>query len=103
MITNDIINKVAQLIRTQDPGHKDPKEIKVNKELLAPKDKDKDAVVLSAAGESYAHPAEPRAEYEKDQIMKVERLKALVQKGSYKIDEEMANTIAERIARDLLT
>lgn len=101
MITNDIINKVAQLIRTQDPGHKDPKEIKVNKELLAPKDKD--AVVLSAAGESYAHPAEPRAEYEKDQIMKVEHLKALVQKGSYKIDEEMANTIAERIARDLLT
>jgi anti-sigma28 factor (negative regulator of flagellin synthesis) len=101
MITNDIINKVAQLIRTQDPGHKDPKEIKVNKELLAPKDKD--AVVLSQAGESYAHPAAPRAEYEKDQIMKVERLKALVQKGSYKIDEEMANTIAERIARELLT
>lgn len=99
MMTNDIISQVANLIRTRDLSQRDPKEIKVQKEISAPKDE----VELSSAGETYANPVSTQSEYEKDQHMKVERLKALVQKGNYKLNEEMVNNIAENIARDLLT
>lgn len=98
MLTNEIVSQVAHLIRTRDLSQKDPKEIKVQKEILAPKDE----VELSTAGENYAHPVTTQSEYEKDQHMKVERLKALVQGGHYKLDEGMVNSIAERITRDLL-
>jgi anti-sigma28 factor (negative regulator of flagellin synthesis) len=99
MMTNDIVSQVAHLIRTRDLSQKDPKEIKVQKEISAPKDE----VELSSAGETYANPVTAQPDYEKDQHMKVERLKALVQKGNYKLDETMVNSIAERIARNLLT
>jgi anti-sigma28 factor (negative regulator of flagellin synthesis) len=96
MDTNNIISQVAQLIRTRDIGPKDPKEIKVQKQVEPPKDE----VELSSAGESFASAALP--DYEKEQAMKVERLKSLVQTGNYKMDEEMINNIAERIAKNLL-
>src|SRR5688572_14739783 len=99
MMTNDIVSQVAHLIWTRDLSQKDPKEIKVQKEISAPKDE----VEISTAGETYANPVNAQPEYEKDQHMKVERLKALVQKGHYKLDETMVNSIAERIARNLLT
>src|SRR5688572_1460530 len=98
MMTNDIISQVAHLIRTRDLSQKDQKDIKVQKEISAPKDE----VELSSAGETYANPVSPVPEYEKDQHMKVERLKALVQKGNYKLNEEMVNSIAEKIAKNLL-
>ena len=99
MITNDIITQVANIIRTRDLSQKDPKEIKVQRDILAPVDE----VELSSAGESYANPVSAQPDYEKDQHMKVERLKALVQKGNYKMDETMVDSIAERIAKNLLT
>lgn len=98
MITNDIITQVANIIRTRDLSLKDPKEIKVQRDILAPVDE----VELSSAGESYANPVSAQPDYEKDQHMKVERLKALVQKGNYKMDETMVDSIAERIAKNLL-
>ncbi len=98
MMTNDIVSQVAHLIRTRDLSQRDPKEIKVQKELAPPKDE----VELSTTGESYANPVTAQPEYEKDQHMKVERLKALVQKGNYKLDEDMVNNIAENIAKGLL-
>jgi anti-sigma28 factor (negative regulator of flagellin synthesis) len=98
MLTNDIVSQVAQLIRTRDLSQKDPKEIKVHKEILAPKDE----VEISSTGESYANPVSSSPDYEKDQHMKVERLKVLIQKGNFKLDEDMVNSIAERIAKSLL-
>ena len=99
MMTNDIVNQVAHLIRTRDLNSKDPKEIKVHKDLTAPVDE----VELSSTGESYANPVTTESDYEKDQHMKVERLKALIQSRNYRMDEDMVNNIAENIAKSLLT
>lgn len=98
MITNDIVNQVAHIIRSRDLNLKDPKEIKAQKEITAPVDE----VEISPTGESYAHPVSSQSDYEKDQHMKVERLKALVRNGNFKMDEDMVNNIAESIARSLL-
>lgn len=98
MDTNNIISQVAHLIRTRDVGPKDPNQIKVQKPVEPPKDE----VELSSAGESFASTSAALPEYEKEQAMKVERLKALVQSGHYKMDEGMVDSIAERIAKNLL-
>ncbi len=98
MITNDIVNQVAHLIRTRDLSQKDPKEIKVRRDITAPVDE----VEISRAGGSYANPVSTQSDYEKDQHMKVERLKALVRNGNFKMDEDMVDNIAENIARNLL-
>jgi anti-sigma28 factor (negative regulator of flagellin synthesis) len=95
MMTTEIVNEIAHLMRQRELSLKDPKEIKAQKSVIeAPKDE----VELSQSGEFYSNPVSTSNEYEKDQFMKVERLKSLVQTGNYKMDEDMVNTIAERIA-----
>lgn len=99
MMTTEIVNEVARLMRQRDLSLRDPKEVKAQKSVLeAPKDE----VEISETGASYANPVSTTNEYEKDQHMKVERLKSLVQTGNYKMDKDMVNSIAERIANMFL-
>jgi len=109
MISNDIVNEIAHLIRQRDVTHKDSKENKVAK-ASTPITEPKDEVELSKTAESYiahsssspASSAVSTAEFEKEQGMKVERLKSLVQSGNYKMDPKMVETIAERITSMLM-
>ena len=96
MMSTEIVNEVARLMRSRDLSSKDQKEIKVQK---SPIDAPKDEVELSPAGESYANPVATSNEYDKEQHMKVERLKSLVQSGSYKMDPDMVENIASNIAK----
>ncbi|MDB5047413.1 MAG: hypothetical protein JWO30_484 [Fibrobacteres bacterium] len=100
MMTTDIVNEIARLMAQRDLSLKDPKEIKqlkAQKGLTAPQDQ----VTLTAAGKSYAA-ASSTSELDKEQAMKVERLKALVGGGNYKMDQQMVESIAERIANTLV-
>jgi len=96
MMTTEIVNEIARLMRQRDLSAKDQKDIKVQKSVVEPP---KDEVELTKSGEFYANPVTSSNEYEKDQFMKVERLKSLVQSGNYKMDEDMVENIAERIAK----
>jgi anti-sigma28 factor (negative regulator of flagellin synthesis) len=108
MIGTDIVNEIAKLIRQRDVIPKDPKqskEIKAKTGIAAPKD----AVVLSKSAEAYAQTSAQTsqasvstAEFEKEQGMKVERLRALVNSGNYSMDEKTVESIAERIANTLM-
>jgi anti-sigma28 factor (negative regulator of flagellin synthesis) len=101
MMSTDIVNEIAHLIRQRDvtlKGPKEVKEIRAQSGLAGPQD----AVQLSKAGEAYAHAPVSTSEYEKEQGMKVERLKALVSTGNYKMDPKMVENIAERITNMLL-
>jgi flagellar biosynthesis anti-sigma factor FlgM len=101
MNTTDIVNEVARIMRQRDVSLKDPKEtreIKAKREIEAPHDE----VTLTSSAKNYASSAAQAPEYEKDQMMKVERLKSLVNAGQYKMDHQTVETIAERIANMLL-
>jgi anti-sigma28 factor (negative regulator of flagellin synthesis) len=99
MMTTEIVNEIAHLMRQRDLSLKDPKEVKAQKSVL---DTPQDEVELTKTGEFYANPVSTSNEYEKDQYMKVERLKSLVQSGNYKMDKDMVNNIAENIAKMFL-
>ena len=101
MISSDIVNEIAHLIRQRDVTLKDPKEVKEIKAKTGIS-AHKDAVELSKAAEAYAHPAASTTEFEKEQGMKVERLKSLVGAGNYHLDPHMVESIAEKIANMLL-
>jgi anti-sigma28 factor (negative regulator of flagellin synthesis) len=100
MMTNDIVSKIAQLVaqRELSLAPKENRELKARKGLSAPQD----TVNLTSAAKSFADTAANVSEYEKEQYMKVERLKALVGGGGYKMDEAMVSSIAERIANTLI-
>ncbi len=91
----------AHLIRQRGvtlKGPKEVKEIKTQSGLTDPQD----AVQLSKTAEAFAHAPVSTTEYEKEQGMKVERLKALVASGNYKMDRKMVENIAERITNMLI-
>jgi anti-sigma28 factor (negative regulator of flagellin synthesis) len=100
MMTNDIVSKIAQLVaqRELSLNPKENRELKSKKGLSAPQD----TVNLTSAAKSFADSAANVSEYEKEQYMKVERLKALVGGGSYKVDDAVLSSIAERIANTLI-
>ena len=95
MMTTQIVNEIAHMIRQRDLSLKDPKEVKLQKSSDVPKDE----VTLSAAGEAFAHPVSTSNEYDKEQYMKVERLKSLVNSGSYHMDPDTVEAIASKIAK----
>ena len=101
MMTNDIVNKIAHLVAQREltlKSAKDTKELRSPKGLAAPQD----SVTFTASAQSYAEPGSAVSEYEKDQNMKVERLKALVNGGNYRMDDAVVSSIAERIANTLI-
>lgn len=101
MISTDIVNEIAHLIQKRELTLKNPKdikEIKVQTGLSLPHD----AVELSSSAITYTSAESATSELEKEQGMKVERLKSLVNSGNYKMDQEMVNAIAERIANMLV-
>ena len=79
-------------------GTKEAKEVRVKATLSTPVDE----VRLSKTAEAYVQPTASTSEYDKEQSMKVERLKSLVNSGHYEMNEQTVNTIAERIANMLL-
>ncbi|MDB5106395.1 MAG: hypothetical protein JWP91_4084 [Fibrobacteres bacterium] len=101
MMTNDIVNEIARLVAQRDltlKGPKESKELKSKKGMTAPQDQ----VTLTSQAQSFASAGSAATEYEKDQYMKVERLKALVNDGNYKMDDATVSNIAERIANMLV-
>lgn len=96
----EIVNEIARLMRAREPAPaKNAKEIKSKHEVAVRQDE----VALSSTAQSFAaKTAGVVSELEKEQMMKVERLKALVNGGNYKMDEEMVTSIAERIANTLV-
>jgi anti-sigma28 factor (negative regulator of flagellin synthesis) len=101
MISSSITNEIAHLIQQREvtlKGSKDSKELKVKSRIETPKD----AVQLSKTGAAFSSSATSTSEFEKEQGMKVERLKSLVSSGNYKMDSHMVETIAERIANTLV-
>jgi anti-sigma28 factor (negative regulator of flagellin synthesis) len=101
MISTNIVNEIAHLIQKRDLTLKNPKdikEIKVQTGLSLPSD----ALELSQTAVTYAHIDSRTSELEKEQAMKVERLKALVNSGNYKMDQGVVNEIAERITNMLV-
>ncbi len=101
MMSTDIVNEIARLIQQRNVAPKNSKDIKgvkASSAISTPHDE----VALSRVAESYAHPDISTSEFEKEQGMKVERLKALVSTGNYKMDSHMVEAIAERITNMLL-
>ena len=101
MMTTDIVNEIARLMAQREVGLKDPKQarhLKAQKGLSEPQDQ----VTLTSLAKSYANAAGSTSEFEQEQGMKVERLKALVGSGNYKMDPKVVATIAERIANTLM-
>ena len=101
MMTSDIVNEIAHLMAQREVGLKDPKdakEIKATKGLA----KVQDQVSLTASAKTYASHQASGTDFEAEQSMKVERLKALVGGGNYHLDHEMVESIAERIANMLV-
>lgn len=94
MITTDIVNEVAHILR-QKAAQKDGQELKIEKANKTPHDE----VELTPAASEYAAATAHGDGLEKEQRMKVERLKALVASGNYKMDEDMVTNIASRIAK----
>lgn len=95
MMTTEIVTQVAQLIRQKEISPKDSKELKIQKSALTPKDE----VELTSVGELYANPVTSQSEYEKEQMMKVERLKSLVSSGKYDMPDKAVDAIASKIAK----
>ena len=101
MMTNDIVNEIARLVAQRDLTLKDPKdakELKSKKGISTPTD----TVTFTSKALSYASSGTEVSSYEKEQNLKVERLKSLVSEGHYKMDDAMVSTIAERIANTLV-
>lgn len=101
MIKNDIVNEIAHLMAQRELTLKDPKEIK---ELKSKKgiSNPTDTISFTPKALSYAASGTEISSYEKEQNLKVERLKSLVSEGHYKMDDAMVSTIAERIANTLV-
>jgi anti-sigma28 factor (negative regulator of flagellin synthesis) len=97
MISSEIVNEVARILR-QSSTQKDAKEVVAQAKPAEPRDE----VELTATASDYVKPSENGKEYEKEQSMKVARIKALVASGNYKMDEDMVKTIASRIAQMFL-
>lgn len=96
MKTPEIVSQLAQLLRHKELTSKDPKQpLKIREDLFEPKDE----VELTSAGTQYSNPVTQQTDFEKDQHMKVERLKSLVASGNYRLDEDMVESIASDIAR----
>ena len=94
MIATEIVNQVAQIMR-QKAMLKDEKNPDALKNVAVQKDE----VELTSRAAAYTS-SEPNVPgYEKDQVMKVERLKSLVSTGNYKLDDNMVQEIASRIAK----
>lgn len=101
MIKNDIVNEIARLVAQRELTLKDPKEtkeLKSKKGISTPTD----TVTFTSKALSYASSGTEISSYEKEQNLKVERLKSLVSEGHYKMDDAMVSTIAERIANNLV-
>ncbi len=101
MMSTDIVNEIAQLLRTRVTGLNAPKDAKPLK-AHSSRETPKDEVELSHTAEQYASKAGGTSEFDKEQFMKVERLKAMMNAGMYKVDHQMVETIAERIANTLV-
>lgn len=101
MMTTDIVKELARLMAQREVGLKDPKEVKEIKAQrgLSPRP---DEVTLTSTAKTYANHEAAATDYENEQYMKVERLKALVNGGNYHMDKEMVESIAERIANMLV-
>jgi anti-sigma28 factor (negative regulator of flagellin synthesis) len=101
MKTTDIVNEVARLMAQRELGFKDPKEShEIKAKRAAPEVRD--AVELSDSAKAFTVHDASGNDYEKEQYLKVERLKSLVNGGSYHMNPEMVETIAERIANMLV-
>lgn len=101
MINNDIVNEIAHLVAQRELTLKDPKEtkeLKSKRGISTPTD----TVTFTSKALSYASSGTEISSYEKEQNLKVERLKSLVSQGHYKMDDAMVSTIAERIANNLI-
>jgi anti-sigma28 factor (negative regulator of flagellin synthesis) len=100
MMTNDIVNKIAQLVAQRELSltPRENKELRSKKGLSAPQD----TVSLTSIAKTFSGASANVSEYEKEQYMKVERLKALVGGGSYRVDDAVVSSIAERIANTLV-
>lgn len=101
MKTNDIVTEIAHLVAQREltlKDHKEIKELKSKKGISNPKD----TVTFTSTAQTYAASGSEVSSYEKEQNMKVERLKTLVNQGHYKMDDAMVSTIAERIANTLV-
>ena len=101
MMTTDIVNEIARLMAQRETGlkeHKTTKDLKASRSLPEPQER----LTRTSAAKSYASADGSVSEMEKEQGMKVERLKALVGDGNYKMDPHMVNTNAERIAHTLV-
>jgi anti-sigma28 factor (negative regulator of flagellin synthesis) len=101
MMSTDIVNEIARLIQQRNvtlKNRKDIKDVKADTGISARRDE----VELSSAAEAYAHAGISTSEFEKEQGMKVERLKALVSAGNYKMDNHVVEAIAERITNMLI-
>ena len=99
METPEIISQVAQIMRLRGQWEKGPdQETRIPKAPLVHKDE----VNLTETGAHYAQVSGENGNYETEQSMKVERLKALVDGGKYRMDAETVNAVAEKIARMFL-
>jgi anti-sigma28 factor (negative regulator of flagellin synthesis) len=94
MITTEIVSEIARIMRQQVAG-KEVKDLQVPKSELQRHDE----VELTETAAKYAHAKGSGSEMEKEQKMKVERLKSLVASGNYKMDEDMVEAIASKIAK----
>ena len=96
----EIVNEIARLMRARDLGPtKESKELKAKHDLAVRHDE----VELSEKAQTFAAKTAGAVNaYEKEQLMKVERLKSLVTSGNYKMDDEVVTSIAERIANTLV-
>ena len=101
MMTNDIVNEIARLMAQREVGLKDPKEAKQLK-AKGGLSQSPDQVTLTNTAKTYASHEAAGTDYENEQYMKVERLKALVGGGNYHMDHEMVESIAETIANMLV-
>ena len=99
MKTPEIVSHLAQLMRQRGVWENDPgKQARVKEQPTVP---ERDAVELTQAGAHYAASGS-ETDLEKDQAMKVERLKVLVENGNYRMNDEMVAQIAGDIAKMFL-
>jgi anti-sigma28 factor (negative regulator of flagellin synthesis) len=101
MKTNEIVKEIAHLVAQRELSLKNPKETKElkSKQGISPP---QDHVSFTSTAQAYTNAGAATSEYEREQNMKVERLKSLVGGGNYKMDEQVVSSIAERIANMLV-
>jgi anti-sigma28 factor (negative regulator of flagellin synthesis) len=100
METSKIVSQVAHLMRQRTRLQKDPnRDAKLRNEPVV---HNADQVQLTNTASQYSQASGSQYPYEKDQSMKVERLKTLVQSGNYNMDDPVIAAIAGNIAKMLL-